>query len=82
MSKNKGTLGDRSNEVMPEAVPEMLVQCALTSFTPDWQVDMGAYELKVPIARSDLTRYLDGQPLQFMLKDRQGFHHISMLVLI
>lgn len=48
----------------------MLVQGALTTLTSGSQVDMGAYELKVPIARSDLARYLDGQPLQFMLKDR------------
>lgn len=32
-------------------------------------VDMGAYELNM-IYNFDLTRNLDGQPLQFMLKDR------------
>ncbi len=32
-------------------------------------VDMAAYELDM-IHRFDLTRHLDGQPLQFMIKDR------------
>ena len=32
-------------------------------------VDMGKYELNM-VYKFDLTRNLDGQPLQFMLKDR------------
>ena len=33
------------------------------------QVDMSKYQLDVAL-RFDLTRCLDGQPLQFMIKDR------------
>jgi hypothetical protein len=34
-------------------------------------VSLGSYELDM-IYRFDLARHLDGQPLQFMLKDRFG----------
>lgn len=33
-------------------------------------VDLSTYELDLSVSRFDLTRYLDGQPLQFMMRTR------------
>jgi len=37
------------------------------------QVDLASYSLDVGL-RFDLTNHLDGQPLQFMMKDRSASH--------
>lgn len=41
------------------------------------QVDMSTYELDVAL-KFDLTRHLNGQPLQFMMKDRYSFLLIKL----
>eukprot|EP00884_Botryococcus_braunii_P000010 jgi/Botrbrau1/10009/Bobra.0012s0097.1 len=41
-------------------------------------IDMSRYELEV-LQRFDLTRHLDGQPLQFMLKDRESGRYLINL---
>ena len=41
------------------------------------QVDMSRYELDVAL-RFDLARNLDGQPLQFMIKDRYDFTEVYL----
>ena len=35
-------------------------------------VDLSTYELDLALSRFDLTRYLDGQPLQFMMRMRSS----------
>ena len=35
-------------------------------------VDLSTYELDLSVYRFDLTHYLDGQPLQFMMRTRSN----------